>query len=121
MKRLAVVLAMGLAPGAWAQPTAPVAGLPHSPAYYLLQALLSLAVVIALIYGATWLLRRVGPGRTTAGTDGPAELLQSVPLQGGYVLHVARVGKKLLALTCGPGGVAAVEVDDEAEAGEEQG
>jgi len=36
-------------------------------------------------------------------------------------LHVARVGKKLLALTCGPGGVAAVEMDDEVEAGEEQG
>lgn len=99
-----------------AQPAAPTPGLPYAPGHYLLQALLSLALVIALIYGVYWLLRRVGPGRMGAGPRGPAELLQSVPLHGGYVLHVVRVGQKLLALTCGPGGVAATEVPPAAKA-----
>lgn len=109
-----------------AQPTAPTPGLPCAPGHYLLQALLSLALIIALIYGVYWLLRRVGPGRMGPATSGPAELLQSVPLHGGYVLHVVRVGRQLLALACGPGGVAATEVPPDAEAaaaddGEEEG
>jgi len=110
MRALAALWAIGAAAPALAQPATPVAGLPHSPAHYLLQALLSLALVIALIYGAYWLLRRVGPGRAGAGSVGPAELVQSLPLHGGYMLHVVRVGTRLLTLTCGPGGVTAAEV-----------
>jgi flagellar biogenesis protein FliO len=79
---------------------------------YLLQALLSLALVVALIYGAYWLLRRSGMGgrdaRTTRG--GPAEVVQSLPLHGAYVLHVVKLAGKLLAVTCGPGGVAIKEL-----------
>jgi len=117
MRGLTLGVAMLIPVAATAQPAAPTPGLPASPTHYLLQALLSLALVVALIYGAYWLLRRVGPGRVGAASSGPAELVQSVPLHGGYVLHVVRVRERLLAITCGPGGVATAEAS--AEAGEE--
>ncbi|MCE5239315.1 hypothetical protein LLH23_12610 [bacterium] len=116
MRLSAIGFAGAVCAVASAQPAAPTPGLPYAPGHYLLQALLSLALVIALIYGVYWLLRRVGPGCMGAAPSGPAELLQSVPLHGGYVLHVVRVGRKLLALTCGPGGVAATEVPPEVPA-----
>jgi len=90
--------------------------LPHEPAIYLLQALLSLALVVALIYAAYWLLRRSSMGGAARRANGPAELLQSLPLHGGYALHVVRLGGRLIGITCGPGGVTATEMDGEAAA-----
>lgn len=87
--------------------------LPANPAQLLIQALLSLGIVVALIWGAYWVLRRTAGQGCRNAHAGPAEVLQSIPLQGGWVLHVARVGGRIVAFTCGPGGSAAVaELDD---------
>ena len=45
----------------------------------------------------------------TSGAAGPVEVLQSLPLSGGYTLHIVRVGERTLAVTCGPGGVAVTD------------
>ena len=86
---------------------------------YLLQALLSLVFVVALIYGAYYLLRRFGPGQMAGQQPGPAQVLQSLPLSGGNVLHVVRLRDRLWLLTAGPQGVTVVGSEGGAGAGEE--
>ncbi|MGE5530863.1 MAG: FliO/MopB family protein [Bacteroidota bacterium] len=83
-----------------------------NPAAYLLQALLSLAFVIALIYGAYYLLRRVSDKTAVASEAGPATIVQSLPLHAGNVLHVVKVGGKIHLLSSGPQGVTAIATDD---------
>lgn len=73
-------------------------------AHYLLQALLSLALVVALIYGAYYLLRRLQLGGLRREAGGPAELVQSLPLSGTNVLHLVRLGPRLVGLLTGPQG-----------------
>ncbi|MHB8995940.1 MAG: FliO/MopB family protein [Armatimonadota bacterium] len=82
-----------------------------NPAAYLLQALLSLVFVIALIYGAYHLLRRVTGKASLPSGAGPATIIQSLPLHAGNVLHVVRIGAKVHLLTSGPQGVTAVASD----------
>lgn len=96
-----------------AQPAPPAPTMPDDPTRYLLQALLSLVIVVALIYLLYWLLRRFGAGRGGGATVGPAQLIQSLPLQNGYALHLVRVGQRMLAVVCGMGGVTAVALDDD--------
>jgi flagellar biogenesis protein FliO len=86
-----------------------------NPAAYLLQALLSLAFVIALIYGAYYLLRKVSGKSTTVSEAGPATIIQSLPLHAGNVLHVVKVGARLHLLSSGPQGVTAIATDDNSE------
>lgn len=115
MRGTLIILCAAASPAlAQAPPAAPP--FPANPAQYLIQALLSLGIVVALIWGAYWLLRRAGGQTSRAAHRGPAELLQSIPLQGGYALHVARIGGRLVAFTCGPGGSAPVADVDEAAA-----
>lgn len=73
-------------------------------AYYLLQALLSLLLVVGLIYGAYYLLRRLQVGGLRREAGGPAELLQSLPLAGMNMLHLVRLGPRLVAIVTGPQG-----------------
>lgn len=87
--------------------------------YYLLQALLSLVFVVALIYGAYYLLRRFGPGQATGRQQGPAQVLQSLPLGGGNVLHVISLRERLWVLTAGPQGVTVVGSEDSASDGDD--
>ena len=102
MRRPAALL-MGMVgcTAAWAQAPSPD---PHGPAYYLLRALLSLGLVIVLIYVVYFVLRRWQlPGRTLSG-EGPASVVQSLPLAGGNGLHLVRIGERLFAITAGPQG-----------------
>jgi flagellar biogenesis protein FliO len=84
-----------------------------NPGAYLLQALLSLAFVIALIYAAYYLLRRLSGKTVAAAQAGPASIVQSLPLHGGNMLHVVRLGGKVHLLSSGPQGVTAIASDDE--------
>jgi len=86
--------------------------LTQNPAAYLLQALLSLVFVIALIYGAYYLLRRVTGKVSSPSEAGPATLIQSLPLHAGNVLHVVKVGGKFHLLSSGPQGVTAIASDE---------
>lgn len=89
----------------WAQPSQLPEMPPYEPVRYLWHTLISLFFVCALIVGTYWLLRRLSVGRSTRST-GPAELLQSMPLSGGYYLHLVRIEDKLTGIVCGPGGAA---------------
>ena len=115
---LTSALGLACAAPAWSQQATPI--VTHDPSYYLLRALLSLAFVVGLIYLAYFLLRRlqgVNPRYTRAG---PAEVVQSLILSGGNVLHLVRLGRKVLAITCGPQGARAVGEFDWEEMGESE-
>lgn len=91
----------------------------YEPGPYLLQALISLVVVVALIYGAYYLLRRLqGPALRLTG-EGPMKVLQSVPLAGGNVLHLVQVEGQTLLVASGPQGVTLLETDVAKAEGEE--
>ena len=118
MKWLPLVSAAGIAEAAQAQQQAPP--LPaYEPGAYLLQALLSLAVVVGLIYGAYYLLRRLQGPALRLTSEGPMKVLQSVPLAGGSYLHLVQVKGRRLLVACGPQGVTLLQADEaEAEGGE---
>lgn len=90
-----------------------------STTLYLLQALLSLVFVVGLIYAAYYLLRRFGPGQVAGRQQGPAQVLQSLPLSGGNVLHVVSLRERLWLLTAGPQGVTVVGFEESVTEGED--
>jgi flagellar biogenesis protein FliO len=111
-------LVLGSAAGAQTPGSGP------APGWYLVQALLSLLVVVGLILGAQALLRRWEFGGGRGGGKGPARLLQSLPLGAGAVLHVLAVGKRVLVVGSGPRGVSLVtelEAEDLDPRGEDHG
>ncbi len=84
-----------------------------SPWTLLAQALLSLAVVVAIIYLAYFGLRRLSDRRLGAGEDGPLRLLQAKHLGGDRWLYLVRVGRRMLVV-----GGAAGQVTPIADLGE---
>jgi flagellar biosynthetic protein FliO len=66
----------------------------RSPTGYLLQACGSLLLVLALVYGAYWLLRRQSRLKPLLRSRGPIEVLDSRPLGPDRALHVIRVGTR---------------------------
>ena len=94
-------LALLAATAAGAQPAAePV----HQPAYYLLNAVLSLAVVIGLIYAIYFGLRRLSQ-RGLPGPTGQMEILESRHLGGGRWVYVLRVAQRVLIVGGGTEGL----------------
>lgn len=92
---------------ALAQPAEPApAG--RSAGLLLLQALLSLAVVIAVIYLAYYALRRLGGARLVAGEAGPLRVLQARHLGGDRWLYLVRVGARHLVVGGSAGGLSAI-------------
>jgi flagellar biogenesis protein FliO len=89
--------------GAWAE------GLPESAsissAYYVGQLLISLLLVVALIYAVQHLARRWGVVGLRPRQQGPAALVQSLPLGGGHTVHVVRVGTRTMVVGASPGGL----------------
>jgi flagellar protein FliO/FliZ len=64
-----------------------------------------LFVVVAAIYGVTWLLKRLkGVGGTGSGRSGAMEAVSSLALAGGGTLHLVRVGDELLLVGSGSQG-----------------
>lgn len=74
----------------------------------LLQALLSLAVVIAVIYLAYYALRRLAGGRLVADEEGPLRVLQARHLGGDRWLYLVRVGSRHLVIGGAPGQLSAI-------------
>ncbi|MGE4427580.1 MAG: FliO/MopB family protein, partial [Solirubrobacteraceae bacterium] len=73
-----------------------------------------LFVVVAVIYGVTWVLRRM-KGAGTVG-EGPLRTVASVPLQGGGALHLVHVGDEVLLVGSGSDGATTLRGWDQAEA-----
>lgn len=72
------------------------------------RALLSLAVVIAVIYLAYYALRRLGGARLVAGEEGPLRVLQARHLGGDRWLYLVRVGARHLVVGGSAGGLSAI-------------
>jgi hypothetical protein len=111
MKARGWLMGWAISSPAWAQGGS--APLP-SPTYYLLQALLSLACVVGLIYLAYWALKRMQSPHARSTPRGPARLVQSLPLSGGQVLHLVGLGERLHMIVTGPQGATLVgDVDEQ--------
>ncbi len=100
-------------PGAWAQEAS--GGIAANPLYLLVQALVSLAVVIGVIYLAWFALRRLSQRQAGMAEDGPMHVIQTRHLGGDRWLYLVRVGKRTLVIGGGPEGVRPV-----ADLGEEE-
>ena len=96
-------LALLAATAACAQ-QAPAAEPIHHPAYYLLNAVFSLAVVIGLIYAVYFGLRRLSQ-RGLPGPTGQMEIVESRHLGGGRWVYVLRVGQRVLIVGGGTEGL----------------
>lgn len=125
MRPAASVVALTVCVAAWSQPSATGAppSPPLNPTAYLLQALVSLAVVVGLIYGAYFLLRRLtGPVVGPRGQQ-PARIVQALPLSGATLYVVEMDGGRWL-VTAGAGGtqiVAAGSVPPQEGSGDAEG
>ena len=80
----------------------------HGAGYYLARALISLAVVLTMIYGAFYIARRLQLPLLPVRSAGPLRVEQSLALGSGHMLHVVRAGERVMLLSTGPGGTTVV-------------
>ncbi len=117
--RAAWVIAAWLAcAGAQAQDLAAPDG--RSAGVLLLQALLSLAVVVGVIYLAYFGLRRLSDRRLGADAEGPLRVVQAQHLGGDRWLYVVRVGRRTLVVGGASGQVTPVADLGESLAGSDE-
>ena len=64
----------------------------------------SLAVVLCLFLGVTWLLRRGAPAAATVLPGEVVEILGRAPLPGRHQMHLVRCGQKLLLVAVSAAG-----------------
>ena len=88
----------------WAQSPAGTSSSP-GPTYYLLRALLSLALVVALIYAIYFGLRRLSTQRLSGTSDDQLRLLHSRHLGGGRWIYAIRVADRVLIVGGGTEGL----------------
>jgi len=92
----------------------------RSPAVLLLQALLSLAVVVGVIYVAYFGLRRLSERQLGADAEGPLRMVQAKHLGGDRWLYVVRVGRRTLVVGGASGHVTPVADLGESLAGSDE-
>jgi len=78
--------------------------------------IVGLAVVIAVIYGLTWVLRQVKASRETSAAGSGLESLATLPLGTGKALHLVRAGGELVLVGVGEHGVTPIRTYSEEEA-----
>lgn len=110
------MVAQGCAAAGWCQTSAPTAPTPASPGPYLLQALISLLLVVGLICAVHFVARRVTAGGLVARRGGPAQLVQTLPLGPGQLLHVVDLQGQRWLIATGPGGTEIAAAGSAAEA-----
>lgn len=103
--------------GAQAQELAPAVG--RGAGVLLLQALLSLAVVVGVIYLAYYGLRRLSDRQLGADAEGPLRVVQAKHLGGDRWLYVVRVGRRTLVVGGASGQITPVADLGESPAGSE--
>ena len=116
-RALTVMAAGAWCTQAWAQPTTPSGG--TSPIYLLLQALVSLAVVIGIIYLAYLGLRHLGRRQLGVSEEGPLRVIQDRHLGGDRWLYLVAVGGRRLLVGGGASGVQSIADLGEAERAED--
>lgn len=78
--------------------------------------IVGLLVVVAVIYGVTWILKQLKGGQRETASGHGLEQITAMPLQGGGALSLVRVGEELLLLGSGANGATTLRRYDENEA-----
>lgn len=86
-----------------------------SPTYLLLQALLSLGIVVGIIYLVWWGARHLSQRQLGASAEGPIRVLHARHLGGERWLYLIAVGRRRLLVGGGASGVQPVADLGEAE------
>jgi flagellar protein FliO/FliZ len=84
----------------------------------LVRTLVGLAIVVGVIYGLYWVLRRVRSGGDVAVGGRGLASLASLPLGPGRAVHLVRAGRELVLVGSSEHGVVALRVYSAAEARE---
>jgi flagellar protein FliO/FliZ len=71
----------------------------------LVRTIVGLVIVIAVIWGLTWILRQVKSGRARGGAGAGLTSMASLPLGSGRTLHLVRAGRDYLLLGSAEHGV----------------
>jgi flagellar biosynthetic protein FliO len=69
------------------------------------QMLAAMAVVVGLIFGLGWLLRRFGGPRAAARATGSLDVIGSTALTGKHQVHLVRMGGRVVLVGTSPTGV----------------
>lgn len=78
--------------------------------------IVGLLIVVAVIYGVTWILKQLKGGPRDGATGRGLEQVTAMPLQGGGALSLVRVGDELLLVGSGANGATTLRRYDENEA-----
>ncbi len=97
-----------LASSAFAQSPTDLPPSPPTPAYYLFRALISLALIVALIYAIYFGLRRLSHFRSLGASDEQMQLLDSRHLGGGRWIYAVKVADRVLIIGGGTDGLRAL-------------
>jgi flagellar protein FliO/FliZ len=81
----------------------------------LVRTIVGLAIVIAVIYGVTWVLRQLKASKQERAVGG-LRSVATVPLGSGRALHLVRAGNELVLVGAGEHGVTPVRTYTEQEA-----
>ena len=82
----------------------------------IVRTIVGLAVVIAVIYGLTWVLKQVKANKTTSADGSGLESIATLPLGQNRALHLIRAGDELVLVGAGEHGVTPIRTYTEAEA-----
>jgi flagellar protein FliO/FliZ len=82
----------------------------------LVKTILALLVVIAVIYGVAWVLRRMRRSSETRASGSGLASVATLPLGGGRALHLVRAGSDLVLVGASEHGVSAIRSYSEADA-----
>ena len=79
-----------------------------------IQQMLAMCLVLGLLGGALWWLRRKGVAQFSRpgfgkGGDRKMHLMEKLPLSPGHSLHLVRIGDRMLLVASSPGGCALLE------------
>jgi flagellar protein FliO/FliZ len=81
----------------------------------IVRAVAGLAIVLGVIYGLYWLLRKSARGRS-GHIDGRLEVVATVPLAGSRSLHLVQAGDELILVGAGESGVTPIRAYSASEA-----
>jgi flagellar protein FliO/FliZ len=82
----------------------------------IVRTIFALIVVCAVIYGVTWLLKKVKAGKDEAASGTSLESLATLPLGTNRALHLVRAGTEVVLLGSAEQGVTPIRRFSEAEA-----
>jgi flagellar protein FliO/FliZ len=80
------------------------------------RAIVGLAVVIAVIYGLSWVLKQIRASKESSASGSGLAPISSLPLGPNRSVHLVRVGRELVLLGAGEKGVVPIRTYHEDEA-----